>query len=84
MRLSANTTTHTSGHPGVTWDTRHGKWMVQIRHGRHYLHVGYLDDFDDARRVYIGAKLLLHVFAPIPPAWVAAGQPRRRMMRPHD
>jgi hypothetical protein len=61
MSLSAKNGTQTSGRPDVTWDWRHGKWMVQIRHGRHCLHVGYLDDLDDARD--IGAKLLLHVFA---------------------
>jgi hypothetical protein len=51
-----------SGSPGVTWDRRHGKWMVQIRRGQRHVHLGYLDDFDDARRVYHGAKVLLQVF----------------------
>src|SRR5215467_7912513 len=45
--------------PGVTWDRRHGKWMVQIRLGPRNVRLGYLDDFDDARRVYLGAKVLL-------------------------
>jgi hypothetical protein len=51
-----------SGFPGVTWDRRHGKWMVQIRLGPRNVRLGYLDDFDDARRVYLGAKVLLQVF----------------------
>ena len=50
-----------SGFPGVTWDRRHGKWMVQIRLGPRNVRLGYLDDFDDARRVYLGAKMLLRV-----------------------
>jgi hypothetical protein len=36
--------------------------MVQIRLGPRNVRLGYLDDFDDARRVYLGAKLLLQVF----------------------
>jgi hypothetical protein len=55
-----------SGFPGVTWNRRHGKWMVQIRLGHRHVHLTYLDDFDDARRVYLGAKVLLQVFDPAP------------------
>jgi hypothetical protein len=51
---------------GVTWDRRHGKWLVEIRLGRRRVRLGYLDDFDDARRVYLGAKLLLQGFTPAP------------------
>jgi hypothetical protein len=50
-----------SGFPGVTWDRRHGKWTVQIRLGHRNVRLGYLDDFDDARRVYLGAKVLQRV-----------------------
>jgi hypothetical protein len=50
-----------SGFPGVTWDRRHGKWTVQIRLGPRNVRLGYLDDFDDARRVYLGAKMLQRV-----------------------
>jgi hypothetical protein len=32
--------------------------MVQIRLGHRNVRLGYLDDFDDARRVYVGAKVL--------------------------
>jgi hypothetical protein len=46
---------------GVTWDRRHGKWMVQTRLGPRKVRLGYLDDFDDARRVYLGAKVLQRV-----------------------
>jgi hypothetical protein len=35
--------------------------VVQIRLGHRRLHLGYLDDFDDARRVYLGAKVLQRV-----------------------
>ena len=51
-----------SDFPGVTWDRRHGKWMVQIRLGHRNVRLGYLDDFDDARRVYVGAKVLPQAF----------------------
>jgi hypothetical protein len=51
-----------SGFPGVTWDRPHGKWMVQIRLGQRNVRLGYLDDFDDARRVYVGAKVLQQAF----------------------
>jgi hypothetical protein len=50
-----------SGFSGVTWDRRHGKWLVQIRLGCRRVRLGYLDDFDDARRVYLGAKMLQQV-----------------------
>jgi hypothetical protein len=30
--------------------------------GHRNVRLGYLDDFDDARRVYLGAKVLLQVF----------------------
>jgi hypothetical protein len=36
--------------------------MVQIRLGHRHVHLGYLDDFDDTRRVYLGAKVLLLIF----------------------
>jgi hypothetical protein len=36
--------------------------MVQIRLGHRHVHLGYLDDFDDARRVYLGAKVLMLIF----------------------
>jgi hypothetical protein len=55
-----------SDFPGVTWDRRHGKWTMQIRIDHRHTHLGYLDDFDDARRVYLGAKVLLQVFDPAP------------------
>jgi hypothetical protein len=64
-----------SGFPGVTWDRRHGKWLVQIRLGRRRL--GYLDDFDDARQVYLGAKLLLQGFTPVPCAQLRLPEVRR-------
>ena len=51
-----------SDFPGVTWDRQHGKWMVQIRLGHRNVRLGYLDDFDDARRVYVGAKVLQQAF----------------------
>jgi hypothetical protein len=38
--------------------------MVQIRLGHRNVLLGYLDDFDDARRVYLGAKLLQQAFDP--------------------
>jgi hypothetical protein len=57
-----------SAFSGVTWDRRHGKWMVQIRLGHRHVRLGYLDDFDDARRVYLGARLLLQGFTPVPRA----------------
>ena len=50
-----------SGFPGVTWDRRQGKWTVQIRLGHRNVRLGYLDDFDDARRVYLGEKVLQRV-----------------------
>ena len=48
-----------SGFSGVTWDRRRGKWLVKVRLGCRRVPLGYLDDFDEARRVYLGAKLLL-------------------------
>ena len=63
------------GFPGVTWDRRHDKWMVQIRLGHRNVRLGYLDDFDDARRVYLGAKVLLQVFKQPPTVRAVAGGP---------
>jgi hypothetical protein len=68
MEVAAMHKANRSGFPGVTWDRRHGKWMVQIRLGHRNVRLGYLDDFDDARRVYLGAKLLLQAFTPVPRA----------------
>jgi hypothetical protein len=39
--------------------------------------LGYLDDFDDARRVYLGAKLLLQAFTPVPRAELRLPEVRR-------
>ena len=36
--------------------------MVQIRLGHRNVRLGYLDDFDDARCVYVGAKVLHQAF----------------------
>jgi hypothetical protein len=51
-----------SAFSGVTWGRRHGRLLVRIHLGRRRVRLGYPDDFDDARRVYLGAKLLLQGF----------------------
>ena len=66
-----------SAFSGVTWDGRHGKWLVRIRLGRRRVRLGYLDDFDEARRVYLGAKLLLRAFTPVPRAELRLPEVRR-------
>ena len=66
-----------SAFSGVTWDGRHGKWLVRIRLGRRRVRLGYVDDFDDARRVYLGAKLLLQAFTPVPRAELRLPEVRR-------
>ena len=66
-----------SAFSGVTWDRRRGKWLVQIRLGRRRVRLGYLDDFDEARRVYLGAKLLLRAFTPVPRAELRLPEVRR-------
>ena len=65
------------GFSGVTWDGRRGQWLVQIRLGCRSVRLGYLDDFDDARRVYLGAKLLLQAFTPVPRAELRLPEVRR-------
>jgi hypothetical protein len=65
-----------SAFSGVMWDRRHGKWVVQIRLGRRHVRLAYLD-CDDARRVYLGAKLLLQGFTPVPRAELRLPEVRR-------
>jgi hypothetical protein len=71
-----------SAFSAVTWDRRHGKWLVRIRLGCRLVRLGYLDDFDDARRVYLGAKLLLQGFTPVPRAELSPA--RRFVVRLED
>jgi hypothetical protein len=51
--------------------------MVQIRLGHRHVRLGYLDDFDDARRVYLEAKLLLQGFNPVSRAELRLPEVRR-------
>jgi len=39
---------NSSGHRGVYWDARRGKWLAQVRHEGHIRHVGYFGSVEEA------------------------------------
>jgi hypothetical protein len=53
-----------SGHIGVTWHKRSGKWHARIKHERKRTHLGQFDSIEDAAAAYQAAKRELHTFHP--------------------
>lgn len=51
---------NTSGHKGVTWDKRRGKWVAQIRHNYKHLFLGYFADPEAANRARKAGEGKLH------------------------
>lgn len=49
-------TTNTSGHPGICWSNKYGKWHARIWVKGSQIHVGYYDDIDQAVRERDEAK----------------------------
>lgn len=58
QRLNRN---NTSGHTGVTWDRRRGKWVAQIKLNRKRFGLGSYSDVVDAAAAYAAAKKRLHM-----------------------
>jgi hypothetical protein len=53
---------NTSGHIGVTLDTRRRKWRAVIGVNNAINHLGYFTTLEDARQAYLQAKRELHPF----------------------
>ena len=49
-----------SGHKGVHYDKRRGKWQAQIMVNRKNFHVGYFDDPEEAHEAYKKAAANYH------------------------
>jgi hypothetical protein len=49
-----------SGHPGVRWFTRTGRWQARIRNFGRDIHLGYFDKFEDAVEAYLVARKKYH------------------------
>ena len=52
--------TNTSGHKGVYWDKKSGKWRVLIFANGKFHHFGFYEDKEEAIRVAIEARKKLH------------------------
>ena len=48
MRNQKKHNTNTSGHTGVSWEKRSGKWLAYIYHDKKRHHLGYFLKLDDA------------------------------------
>lgn len=56
--------TSKSGHKGVSWHTRVGRWRVVLQDHDRHVHVGYFDDLSEAAAAYAAkAKELFGEFA---------------------
>jgi len=56
--------TSTSGHKGVSWIKRKGKWRAGIQKDGRAIHLGYFEDLDDAARAYeVAATQIFGQFA---------------------
>lgn len=53
---------NTSGHPGVTWDKKNGKWRAQIMVGGTYTHLGRFTNLDDAIAARKAAEQKYHPY----------------------
>jgi hypothetical protein len=57
---------NTSGHEGVKWNGRVGKWYAQISHNKERMHLGSYSNIEDAIAARSAARLKLHKFAQLP------------------
>ena len=57
---------NTSGHVGVDFHQRTGKWRARISVAKQVTHLGLFDSKDDAIAAYLEAKTKLHTFSPVP------------------
>jgi hypothetical protein len=55
---------NTSGIPGVCWHKASQKWIAQIRHLGHSIHIGLYDDLEEAAAARAAAKAKYHTFNP--------------------
>ena len=49
-------TTTRSGHRGVSWYARTGKWRAQVVHEARIVHLGYFDDLEEAALIATAAR----------------------------
>ena len=50
---------NTSGYRGVCWSERDNKWLAHIRFDNHRIHVGYIENIEDAAIAYDHAAIEL-------------------------
>jgi len=55
---------NTSGCPGVSYHSRHGKWAARVGLGGERTHLGYFTEYGDAVQAYLTAKAATHTFQP--------------------
>lgn len=55
---------NTSGHRGVYWHRRKGKWVAQVGHENHQIYLGAFDDIEDAATVARETRNKLYVNNP--------------------
>ncbi|QZA71271.1 HNH homing endonuclease [Pseudomonas phage AH02] len=51
---------NTSGHKGVSWDSRTSKWKAEIRKGKKRVFRKYFDNIDSAIEAVIKARIEIH------------------------
>lgn len=56
---------NTSGHKGVSWHKRMGKWMAHIRLNKRKYFLGYFDKAESARDAYLSAARVMHTRNPM-------------------
>lgn len=59
-RVSPTNPNSASGLLGVHWNSKKGKWSAQIKSFGRKKHLGFFDDKQEAHRVYIESKRVLH------------------------
>lgn len=63
MRYARSHSSH--GFLGVTWHEQNMRWVAQIaRDGKHF-YLGSFQTVEEARAAYLGAKKVIHAFAPV-------------------
>jgi hypothetical protein len=66
----------TSGHIGVNFDKRYGKWRARIKKARKEFSLGYFSSIEDAIAARAKAKAKMHTFQPTDRKEIKKEEPR--------
>jgi len=56
---------NTSGHKGVSWNKKLGKWHLQLQVNKKKIYLGLYDNIDEAVKIYKESEITYHTHRPM-------------------